>query len=318
VSITDSTTSTRHLLDVTDFTVDEIRQILALSEQPIESLGRPLAGLGVPLIFEKPSNRTRHSMEMAVVQLGGHPVYTRGEEVGFDTREPVEDIARIMEGYHALIAARVFEHSTVTRMAAVVGVPVLNMLSDHSHPLQAFADALTMQQCLGDLSGKTVAYVGDYNNVSRSLGEICAMLGMHLRFASPNGFGASEAELERLALLGAQSVEQSARSAEAVAGAHAVHTDTWVSMGQEAEKQQRLQQFEGFTVDAAMMSLADPEAIFMHCLPAYRGIEVTADVIDGPQSVVFQQGHNRLHAARGALAFLLGVRPEAQESEGDS
>jgi ornithine carbamoyltransferase len=318
VTITDSTNSTRHLLDVTDFTVDEIRQILALAEQPIGSLGHPLAGLGVSLIFEKPSNRTRHSMEMAVVQLGGHPVYTRGEEVGFDTREPVEDIALIMEGYHALIAARVFEHSTVTRMAAVVGVPVVNMLSDQSHPLQAFADALTMQQCLGDLSGKTVAYVGDYNNVSRSLGEICAILGMHLRFASPHGFGASEAELERLALLGAPSVEQSVRPAEAVTGAHAVHTDTWVSMGQEAEKQQRLQQFEGFTVDAAMMSLADPEAIFMHCLPAYRGIEVTADVIDGPQSVVFQQGHNRLHAARGALAFLLGVRPEAQESEGGS
>jgi ornithine carbamoyltransferase len=318
VTIADSTNSTRHLLDVTDFTVDEIRQILALAEQPIGSLGRPLAGLGVSLIFEKPSNRTRHSMEMAVVQLGGHPVYTRGEEVGFDTREPVEDIALIMEGYHALIAARVFEHSTVTRMAAVVGVPVVNMLSDQSHPLQAFADALTMQQCLGDLSGKTVAYVGDYNNVSRSLGEICVMLGMHLRFASPHGFGAPEAELERLALLGAPSVEQSARPAEAVTGAHAVHTDTWVSMGQEAEKQQRLQQFEGFTVDAAMMSLADPEAIFMHCLPAYRGIEVTADVIDGPQSVVFQQGHNRLHAARGALAFLLGVRPEAKESEGGS
>lgn len=298
----------RHLLDVTDFTPDEVREILALAQQPIESLGRPLDGLGASLIFEKPSNRTRHSMEMAVVQLGGHPVYTRGEEVGFDTREPVEDIARIMEGYHALIAGRVFDHSTVTRMAAVVEVPVVNMLSGHSHPLQAFADALTMHQCLGELKDKTVAYVGDYNNVSRSLGEISAMLGMHLRFACPNGFGASEAELERLTLLGAPSVEQSARPSEAVDGAHAVHTDTWVSMGQEAEKQERLQQFEGFMVDSDMMALADPSAIFMHCLPAYRGIEVAADVIDGPQSVVFQQGHNRLHAARGALAFLLGVR----------
>jgi len=304
------TSATRHLLDVTDFTADEVQQILALAEQPIDSLGRPLAGLGASLIFEKPSNRTRHSMEIAVMQLGGHPVYTRGEEVGFDTREPVEDIARIMEGYHAVIAGRVFEHSTVTRMAAVVDVPVVNMLSDHSHPLQAFADALTMQQCLGELSGRTVAYVGDYNNVSRSLGEISAMLGMHLRFACPPGFDAPDAELERLALLGAPSVEQSNRPAEAVKGAHAVHTDTWVSMGQEAEKQQRRQQFEGFRVDAEMMSLADPAAIFMHCLPAYRGIEVTADVIDGPQSVVFQQGHNRLHAARGVLAFLLGVRPE--------
>ncbi len=299
---------TRHLLDVTDFTAREVREILALAQQPVDSLDRPLAGQGAALIFEKPSNRTRHSMEIAVTQLGGHPVYTRGEEVGFDTREPVEDIARIMEGYHALIAARVFDHLTVTRMAAVVDVPVVNMLSDHSHPLQAFADALTMQQSLGELAGKTVAYVGDFNNVARSLGEISALLGMHLRFACPHGFDAPLVELERFSLLGAASVEQSTRPAEAVEGAHAVHTDTWVSMGQESEKQQRIQQFEGFMVDTDMMALADSHAVFMHCLPAYRGIEVAADVIDGPQSVVFQQGHNRLHAARGAMAFLLGVR----------
>jgi ornithine carbamoyltransferase len=303
------TATTRHLLDITDFTAHEVREILALAGQPIVTLDRPLAGKGVALIFEKPSNRTRHSMEMAVFQLGGHPVYTRGEEVGFDTREPVEDIARILEGYHAIIAARVFDHLTVTRMAGVVDIPVVNMLSDHSHPLQAFADALTMQQCLGDLAGKTVAYVGDFNNVARSLAEICSMLGMHLRFSCPHGFDAPLAELERFSLLGAASVEQSTRPAEAVAGAHAVHTDTWVSMGQEDDKQQRIQQFEGYTVDADTMALADPSAVFMHCLPAYRGLEVTADVIDGPRSVVFQQGHNRLHAARGAMAFLLGERP---------
>ena len=298
----------RHLLDVTDFTPHEVREILALAQQPVDSLDRPLADEGVALIFEKPSNRTRHSMEIAVKQLGGHPVYTRGEEVGFDTREPVEDVARIMEGYHALIAARVFDHLTVTRMAAVVDIPVVNMLSDHSHPLQAFADALTMQQCLGELAGKTVAYVGDYNNVARSLAEVSAMLGMHIRFACPHGFDAPLVELERFSLLGAPSVEQSTRPADAVEGAHAVHTDTWVSMGQETEKQERVRQFEGYTVDVDMMALADPQAVFMHCLPAYRGIEVAADVIDGPQSVVFQQGHNRLHAARGAMAFLFGVR----------
>ena len=302
------TAATRHLLDITDVDADEVREILALAEAPIESLARPLAGRGAALIFEKPSNRTRHSMEMAVSQLGGHPVYTRGEEIGFDSREPVEDVARVMEGYHALIAARVFDHLTVSRMAAVVDVPVVNMLSDQSHPLQALADALTMQQCLGDLAGKTVAYVGDFNNVARSLAEISAMLGMHIRLACPHGFEAPPAELERFALLGAPSVEQSHRPADAVEGAHAVHTDTWVSMGQEGEKQQRMQQFEGYTVDMAMMSLADPGAVFMHCLPAYRGIEVAAEVIDGPQSVVFQQAHNRMHAARGALAFLLGSR----------
>ena len=302
------TAATRHLLDITDVDADEVREILALAEAPIESLARPLAGRGAALIFEKPSNRTRHSMEMAVSQLGGHPVYTRGEEIGFDSREPVEDVARVMEGYHALIAARVFDHLTVSRMAAVVDVPVVNMLSDQSHPLQALADALTMQQCLGNLAGKTVAYVGDFNNVARSLAEISAMLGMHIRLACPHGFEAPPAELERFALLGAPSVEQSHRPADAVEGAHAVHTDTWISMGQEGEKQQRMQQFEGYTVDMAMMSLADPGAVFMHCLPAYRGIEVAAEVIDGPQSVVFQQAHNRMHAARGALTFLLGSR----------
>ena len=300
----------RHLLDVTDLTGDEVRQILALAEAPVESLGRPLAGRGAALIFEKPSNRTRHSMEMAVSQLGGHPIYTRGEEVGFDSREPVEDVARVMEGYHALIAARVFDHLTVTRMAAVVDVPVVNMLSDRSHPLQALADALTMQQCLGDLAGQTVAYVGDFNNVARSLAEIAALVGMHVRFACPHGFDAPLAELERFELLGAPSVEQSHLPADAVAGAHAVHTDTWVSMGQETEKQERLHQFEGYTVDGEMMALADPTAVFMHCLPAYRGIEVSAEVIDGPQSVVFRQAHNRLHAARGAIAFLFAAETE--------
>lgn len=298
----------RALLDITDLSPAEVRLVLEIAERPIPALGRPLQGQGAALIFEKPSNRTRHSMEMAVVQLGGHPVYTRGEEVGFDTREPVEDIGRIMEGYHGLIAARVFSHSIVERLAASTSLPVVNMLSDRSHPLQGLADALTMQQCLGELSGRTVAYVGDYNNVARSLAEISAMLGMHVRFACPNGFDADQAELERLASLGAASVEQSSRPSEAVAGAHAVHTDTWVSMGQEDDKAARRQAFEGYQVDDAMMAGADPSAVFMHCLPAYRGFEVSASVIDGPQSVVYQQGHNRLHSARAIMAFLLGVR----------
>ena len=297
---------TRHLIDVVDFSAAEINSILDLAETPIGDLCQPLAGKGAALIFEKPSARTRHSMEMAVVQLGGHPVFTRGEEVGFDTREPVEDVARIMEGFHSLIAARVFSHSTVTRLAAVSSVPVVNMLSDHSHPLQAFADALTMRQNLGDLAGQTVAFVGDYNNVARSLAEISALLGMHVRLASPPGFEADDAELERILLLGAASVEQGSRPIDMVVGANAVHTDTWVSMGEEADKAEKLQKFEGFTVDDTMMAAAGTNAIFMHCLSAYRGLEVSADVIDGPRSVVFQQGHNRMHAARGALAFLLG------------
>ncbi len=300
---------TTHLLDIADLTAADLESVLTLAASPVEALGRPLAGLGAALIFEKPSARTRHSMEMAVVQLGGHPVFTRGEEIGFDTREPVEDVARIMEGFHAVVAARVYEHATLTRMAAVSAVPIVNMLSDHSHPLQALADVLTMRQRLGALAGRTVAYVGDYNNVARSLGEASALSGMHVRLACPMGFEADDVEIERLLLLGAASVEQGNRPIELVVGAHAVHTDTWISMGQEHDTASRRQKFEGFTVNEEMMSLADPDAIFMHCLPAYRGFEVTAEVIDGPQSVVFQQGHNRMHAARGALAHVLGVRP---------
>ena len=297
---------TRHFLDIPDLSVDELAQVLHLARRP--ELHTPLAGKGVALIFEKPSNRTRHSMEMAVVQLGGHPVYTRGEEVGLDVRDPAVDVTREKAGYHAMLAARVFSHDVVVRMAAISAVPVVNMLSDRSHPLQALADVLTMQQVHGDLAGRTIAYVGDWNNVSRSLAEACVLLGAHVSLGCPVGYDASEAELERIGSLGAGSVRQVHRGVEAVEGAIAVHTDTWVSMGQEAEKAERVQLFEGFGVDASMMAAAAPGAGFYHCLPAYRGYEVTADVIDGPNSHVIAQAHNRLHAARGALAFLMGVR----------
>jgi ornithine carbamoyltransferase len=298
----------QHLLNVSDFSTDEIRRILDLADAPVAAAGTPLAGKGAALIFEKPSTRTRHSMEMAVVQLGGHPVYTRGEEVGLDSRETVEDLTRILAGYHGVVAARVFEHSLLERMAAVGEVPIVNMLSEWSHPLQAFADALTMEQALGDLTGRIVAWIGDYNNVARSLGEITVLLGATVRFACPPDFSPDVAELERLNLLaGSGSATLSSRPVEAVEGASAVHTDTWVSMGQEDDKEARRRAFEGFTVDETLMASADPKAIFMHCLPAYRGLEVTADVIDGPQSVVFAQGHNRLHAARAALSHILGA-----------
>jgi ornithine carbamoyltransferase len=300
-------TDLRHLLEVVDLSADELRVVLDLAARPPDALGQPLAGAGAALIFEKPSARTRHSTEMAVVQLGGHPIYTRAEEVGFDTREPVEDVTRILQGYHRVLAARVFEHRVLERMVEVAEIPVVNLLSDHAHPLQALADALTMEQVLGGpLAGHTVAYVGDYNNVARSLAEVSLLLGASVRFACPFGYQWDDAERERLQLLG--TVSMSDRPADAVTGADFVHTDTWVSMGQEADKQERKQAFEGFTVDAALMDVAAPEARFLHCLPAYRGLEVTADVIDGPRSVVLQQGHNRLHAARAAIAFLLGVR----------
>lgn len=298
----------RSLINLRDLSRDELLEILALSELPIADLGAPMKGLGAALIFEKPSNRTRHSMEMAVVQLGGHPVYTRGEEIGFDTREPVEDVAAIMSGYHAILCARVFKHSVVERLAAAASVPVVNMLSDHSHPLQGLADVLTMRQELGELKGKTVAWVGDWNNVARSLAEASSMLGMRIRIGAPIGYQADPRELDDIQALGASDLKQFTSPEEAVAGADVVHTDVWTSMGQETENAARLKAFAGYSVTEDLMSRAQANALFMHCLPAHRGEEVAAAVVDGPASRVVKQGHNRMHSARGALAFLLGVK----------
>ncbi len=297
----------RHFLDTIDLQRKELARVMELATQRQEVLGWPLADYGVALIFEKPSNRTRQSMEMAVVQLGGHPIFTRGEEVGFDVRETVEDITRIMAGYHAMIAARVFDHSVLERMASLNDVPIVNMLSDKSHPLQSLADILTMREEFGSLKGKTVAWIGDYNNVARSLAEGCALEGAHIRLGCPSGYGASDDELARISALGAASISQSTSATQAADGAHAVHTDVFVSMGQESETERRLRDFAEFQVDDTVMAAAATDAIFMHCLPAHRGVEVTSEVIDGPASRVVRQAHNRMHAARGLLAFLCEV-----------
>ena len=300
--------STRHFLDISELSADEVRLILDLAQRPIDSLGRPLAGLGAALIFEKPSNRTRHSMEIAVVQLGGHPIYTRGEEVGIDVRETAEDIAAVMAGYHGVLAARVFKHEVVVRMAKVSTVPVVNMLSDRSHPLQALADVLTMQQTVGNLSGRCVAWSGDWNNVARSLAEVCVLLGARFSLATPAEYAPSSSEVARINALGAGEFIAGTDPVAAVAGAVAVHTDVWVSMGQEAETAAKERAFADYKVTSALMAKASPHAQFFHCLPAHRGYEVDADVIDGVASRVVLQAHNRLHSARGALAFLMGVK----------
>jgi ornithine carbamoyltransferase len=296
---------TRHLIDIASLGRDTLRHILDLSASNEPVIAKPLASQGVALIFEKPSNRTRHSMEMAVVALGGHPVYTRGEEVGFDVRESVEDIARIMAGYHSVLAARVFHHSVIERMAAVSAVPVINMLSDVAHPLQALADVITMEQHAGPIDSLTVAWVGDYNNVARSLGEAVCLLGGTFSLGCPEGYNATDAELSRLQSLGG-SVRQSVDPQSAVKGAHVVHTDTWISMGQEAEANERRAIFGSYCVTNELMALAAQNAKFMHCMPAHRGEEVTAEVMDGSSSLVIQQGHHRLTGARGALAWVMG------------
>jgi ornithine carbamoyltransferase len=295
----------RHFLDITALNVAELCAVLDLAEAP--SVPPVLHGQGVALIFEKPSNRTRQSMEMAVVQLGGHPVYTEGEHIGLDKREPVADVARVMAGYHAVLAARVNSHDVLERMAAVSTVPVVNLLSDRSHPMQALADVLTMRQAFGPLARRTVAWLGDYNNVARSLGEACAMLGMHVRIGSPAGYGPDESEQERLQALGAATVVTFHRPEEAVVGADAVHTDVWTSMGQEAERDERAAAFAGWMVTEELMAAAGRHSLFFHCMPVHRGEEVATEVMDGPRSRAIAQAHNRMHAARGLLAFLLGV-----------
>jgi ornithine carbamoyltransferase len=318
---------TRHFLDVDDLSCDELEEVLAVASVPAGDQPLVLAGRGVALVFEKPSARTRSSTELAVVALGGHPVYVQGAEVGIDVRETAEDVARTLSCFHAVVCARVLDHGTLLRMAdaldrdsarqwpgpddgvGVGAVPVVNLLSDRAHPCQAVADLLTLRQVLGDLGGRTLAYVGDANNVWRSLAKAAAMVGMRLRTASPEGFGPDAEDLAVLAGLGAE-VEVTHDPVEAASGADALYTDVWTSMGQEEEAELRRFTFAGFTVDQRLLDAAAPGAVVLHCLPAHRGEEITAEVIDGPRSVVWRQAANRMHAMRGLLAWLL----EAQET----
>jgi ornithine carbamoyltransferase len=294
----------RHVLEVDDLTSAEVAQVLSLAADP----GRPqvLAGRSVGLYFEKPSLRTRHSCEVAVAELGGHPLTFRADEVGTGSREPLTDIARVLSGYHALLGGRVYDHGVLEALRSTSAVPVVNLLSDVGHPCQALADLVTMQEEWGELAGRTVAWVGDYNNVARSLCLGAARTGMVVRIASPPGYGPTEVDVERLLAAGlATAPVVTTKPAEAAEGADAVHTDVWASMGHEAEAEARRRAFEGFTVDDEVMAAAGPKAVFLHCLPAHRGEEVAASVVDGDQSRVFPQAHNRLHAFRGLLRFLL-------------
>jgi len=278
----------KHLLSIRDLTAADLNWILAASEQPYPRL---LEGKGVALYFEKPSSRTRNSMELAAAQLGGHPVYIQPNELGIGSRESVADVTHTLACYHAIIAGRVFDHGLLEQMAALNAAPVLNMLSGTDHPLQALADLLTVKQLLGRLEGAKITFIGEGNNVSRSLAEACALVGAEFALASPEGYGL-------------EGVHYVADPAEAVDGADIVYTDVWVSMGGE-DSDERRRAFEPYQIDEALMARAN-DAWFLHCLPARRGEEVTAPVIDGPRSAVWRQAENRMHTARGAMLWLLG------------
>ena len=300
------TAAPRHFLEADDLSPAELATVLDLAALPDPP--RVLAGRGVALLFEKPSLRTRNATEMAVVHLGGHPVSVRAEEVDVDVREPAADAARVLSRYHAVIGARVFEHAKLERMAEAATVPVVNLLSDDSHPCQALADLLTLRQVWGGLEGRTVAYVGDGNNVCRSLVLAAALSGVRARVATPPGFALAADVLERATAVGGD-VTAARDPEEAVRGADAVYTDVWASMGQEEDAERRRLAFQGYTVDERLLAQANPGAVFLHCLPAHRGDEVSAGVLDGPASVVWQQAENRMHAMRGLLLFLVGGRP---------
>ena len=293
-----------HFLDVDDLKPDDLAAVLNLSERP--EVPQLLSGAGAALLFEKASARTRSASEVAVVQLGGHPVTIRGEEVGFDTRESVEDVTRTLACFHRVIGARVYDHHTLERMAAVSTVPIINLLSDRGHPCQTLADLLTLRQHFHTLSGLTVAWVGDGNNVCNSLLMGAAMSGMHVRVATPPGYEPSTLAMEKARDFGGRILVTN-DPREAVSVADAVCTDVWTSMGQEDETETRRATFAPFAVTDELMAGANPDAVFLHCLPAHRGEEVATSVIDGPASLAWPQAANRLHSFRGLLLWLLDL-----------
>lgn len=293
----------RHFLEVDDLTVDELNAVLTASQRP--DLEWVLDNNSVTLLFEKPSARTRTSMELAVTQLGGHPVTLRNEEVGIDTRETAEDLARLFSGYSAAIGARVFAHDKAERLAQASAVPVINLLSDRSHPIQALADLLTIQQEFGTFDDVVVAYVGDANNVTRSLGIACLMLGIEFRVSSPVGYELAQDDFAALAAHGFDQNHVYSVPEVAVHNADVVYTDAWYSMGQEDEQEQRAATFADWQINETLLTGVSDRAIFLHCLPAHRGQEVTNEVLDGPRSRIWRQANNRMHTARGLLYWLL-------------
>jgi ornithine carbamoyltransferase len=301
----------RHFLKDDDISSAEqgeiIRRAIELKKSPYSA--RPYAGpKTVALIFDKTSTRTRVSFAVGVADLGGVPLIIDSQTSQMGGKESVADTARVLDRQVAAIVWRTYAHSGLEEMAANSNVPVINSLSDDYHPCQLLADLLTIQEHKGQLAGLKVAYVGDSaNNMANSYLIACALAGMNVAMASPAQYSPDPAVVERAKSIAAAtggSISLSQQPAEAVANADVVVTDTWISMGQEAEKAKRIQEFAGFTVDAALMSQAKADAIFMHCLPAYRGYEVSADVLDGPQSVIWDEAENRLHAQKALMAWL--------------
>ena len=296
----------RDFLAITDFNRSEIQRLFDLAAQMKEGLygEKPLAGKALAMVFAKSSTRTRVSFEVGTTQLGGHALFLSAKDIQLGRGEPIPDTARVLSRYVNGIMIRTFDHKEVEELARWASIPVINGLTDLTHPCQVLADLFTVKEHLGGWEGKRIAWVGDGNNMANSWLEAAEVLGFELRLACPEGFEPNRAKFERAKKKAKVVVTEVPE--EAVEGAHVVNTDVWASMGQEGEAEARRNAFKGYTVDADLMKLADPKAIFLHCLPAHRGEEVTDEVIEGPQSRVFDEAENRLHVQKALLATLLG------------
>jgi ornithine carbamoyltransferase len=299
----------RDFLAIPDFSKPELLALFDLAERMRRGeYGRkPLAGKTLAMIFMKASTRTRVSFEVGTYQLGGHALFLSPRDVQLGRGEPIADTARVLSRYVDGIMIRTFAHQDVEELARYADVPVINGLTDLLHPCQILADLLTVRQHLGSYEGRKVAWIGDGNNMANSWINAAWRLGFELSLACPEGYEPADHLLERARANAKITLTRDPR--EAIAGAHVVNTDVWASMGQEDEQKRREKDFAGFTVDASMMSRAARDAIFLHCLPAHRGEEVTAEVLDGPQSRVWDEAENRLHIQKAVMAVLMGGEP---------
>ncbi len=302
--------SGRDCLTLAEFGADEVTLILneALRIKRLQKSRipyRPLRGRTLAMVFQKPSNRTRVSFEVGMYQLGGHALHLSPEEIQIGKRETPSDTGRVLARYIDAIMVRTFDHGDLEELAGAADVPVINGLSDAHHPCQALADLVTVREEFGGVKGEKIAYVGDGNNVAHSLAIACALTGADLTIAHPAGHGPDRYVVDLAAKLGAPP-HLTEDSHEAARDARVVYTDVWASMGQEAQAEERKRKFTPYQVDEKLMGLAAEDAIFLHCLPAHRGEEVTAGVIDGPRSRVLDQAENRLHAQKALLYLLMG------------
>ncbi|HLV34525.1 MAG TPA: ornithine carbamoyltransferase [Spirillospora sp.] len=301
----------KHFLDLGDWSSKDLRYLIRLAQQlklEWQSGGnRPvLAGKTLGMIFQKPSLRTRVSFDIGMQHVGGHAIYLGPDEIGLGKRESIADVARVLSGYTQGIMARVFDHAHVTELARWSSVPVINGLSDSSHPCQAMADILTIVEHFGHTDGLRLAYIGDGNNVAVSLLQACAHFGIHYQIASPEGYELPDSVVDGARAINPNiDIRRLREPAEAAQGADILYTDTWVSMGQESEAAARQAAFAGYQINAQLLAQAEKHAIVMHDLPAYRGKEITDEVADGPQSVIFAQAENRLHAQKAILVSLM-------------